>query len=168
MFDHYQKKFNIQIIIFLISTVLVSFIIFFIIDRQYIQEMTWQDYHHELEQITASIHSDVLLKTENIKAMASRTMIRKELYKWHQRQITLEDLRSYTSDKYRDGASVYENIIYAVRFDREGREISRYTSRPDIAPRPVSGQRVTLQDSEKAMILYLENEIIHNGEIHRI
>lgn len=164
MLIHYQKKFNRQVLLFIISTVLVLFFIFSIIDRQYIQEMTRQDYHHELEQFTASVYSDILLKTENIKALASRTMIRRELYKWHQRQISLEDLRAFTSDKYRDGASVYENIIYAARYDRDGREICLYASRSDIPPRKVSGQRILLRDSEDLLILYMENEIVHKGE----
>ena len=163
MHTKYHNKFNYQILFFLISVVVIFTSLLIIIDRRYIHELFIQDYSHELVITANSINYDIRIKTEHVKAMSSRTMIRKELNRWHNGEISIEAVQDYTRDKYRDGAAVYDDIEYAVRYDLAGRFISSYSISDSTEIQPVTEKTLDIQKKGNDFLLYLENEIIHNG-----
>ncbi len=159
----YQNKFNYQILFFLISVVIIFTSLLITIDRRYINEMILQDFNHELEKTASSINYDIKLKSEHVKAMSSRTMIRQELNRWYNRDISLEAVQNFTRDKYRDGAVVYDDIIYAVRYDLTGQYISSFSIADSTEIKPVTEQALDIQKNGNDFLLYLENEIVHSG-----
>jgi signal transduction histidine kinase len=163
MQSQYQNKFNYQVLFFLISVVIIFTTVLIIIDRTYIDELFMQDFHHELEKAANTIDYDIKIKTEHVKAMSSRTMIRKELYKWYNSEIPLSAVQAYTKDKYRDGAAVYDDIIYAVRYDKAGQLISTYPVDGFSELNPVTEHPLYIRKEGTDFILYIENRIIHNG-----
>ena len=86
----------------------------------------YPDFEHELEVTSNLLNYNVQMIQEQVEALSSRTMIRKELAKWHNRRISLEEVRDFTQPKYVDGASVYEKILFSYRFDIQKNRIAYY------------------------------------------
>lgn len=60
---------------------------------------------------------------EGAESLSSRTMIRKKLIDYHNNQISLEELREYTHDKYEDGVESFNYALGAYRFS-DGQQIA--------------------------------------------
>lgn len=112
--------------IFLIS-IIVLYVYFFI----YIQ-MSQELKSSLLDKFVESgninyylIKSSIQRAEEGANSLSSRTMIRAAIEEYLDGDISLEELKIYTKDKYIDGAKALDNIIYAERIVEEG-SIAKY------------------------------------------
>ncbi|MFO7864389.1 MAG: hypothetical protein R6U85_10345 [Salinivirgaceae bacterium] len=53
---------------------------------------------------------------QGAKSISSRSMIRKKIVEYKNGKISFEELESYTKQKYIDGVSALENVLYAQRY----------------------------------------------------
>lgn len=154
--------FNIQAFLFVISIMMISISSTFFLSFKQVKSQIISDFNHDLEITTNQFNYKCKMSMEHIKAISSRTMIRKELYKLYKKEVTLDQVKSYTQSKYEDGASVYEFLVYAERTDINGNVVAIYE------PFSISGfnmEEQTFYRDEDGYNIIIKNEIIHNKEI---
>ncbi len=162
MIEKIKKIFNIQTILFVVSILIVSITVFFWIYVTEINKQHRLEFESELSILANDIRYTTLIAEENVKALSSRTMIRKELYSYVKGTVSLNEVREYTGNKYTDGASVYEGIISARRISLNGKTIAAYT-RNDLTAPDFSPQKLAYFKEDGKYYIYIKNEINHNG-----
>lgn len=155
-----NRIFIIQIILFIVLILIVSFSSVFFISMRQINNKVISDFNHELELIANQFNFKVQIAEEQIKAMTSRSVIRKELYEYHLNNISFDEIRAFTQPKYVDGASVYENLLYALRTDVNNNIIASYGETP--ANIKMSND-IEFSITDSGCIIILKNEIIHSN-----
>jgi diguanylate cyclase (GGDEF)-like protein len=127
-----------------------------------IKNKVLSDFNYELELIANQFNFKVLMVEEQLKAITSRSMIKKELYEYHLKNTSIDELRAFTQPKYTDGAFVYENLLYAVRVDVENNIVASYGKTP--VNINISND-IGFFNNENGCNIILKNEIIHNNEL---
>lgn len=158
-----NKIFITQVVAFTVAILLISSFLFYRLSIRHLEERVTADYRAELKILAEETNHKVLLAEENVKALSSRTMIRRELYKYHIGDITLKKLREYTQAKYVDGASVYGDILVAERKDLQGAMVARF-SRGDMSiPEGFEDKDLSFIKTASGCNLLIRNRIVHEG-----
>lgn len=155
------KIFFIQVAVFIISLISVTFIVFYFLSISQTERRVVSDFHSEMLLIEEDLEHQIILAIESVKAMSSRTMIRKYLYSYHNNEISLNELREYTQSKYVDGASVYSNIVTAVRTTVDGDPVAEFKTRDLRMSSNDESKTVKIINENGAYYLMIRNEIIH-------
>jgi len=154
--------FYFQIFLFFLIIFSISIVTLFLIEKEKIQDSAVSSFHHDLELASNELNFQLKISEENIKALSSRSMIKNELYKLHKGDVSLNDVKRYTDPKYEDGASVYKNILFAVRFDDKNNIIAGYNE-DVIDSNPEYEKRLKINKMESVYIVYLKNDIYKNA-----
>lgn len=157
-----KRIFYIQVFLFIGSISIITITSTLFLSYKQIRKQIISDFNHDLEATTIQLNYKFKISMENIKAISSRTMIRKELYKWHKGEISIDQIKSYTQSKYEDGASVYEELLYAERTDIHGNLIAIYEPNP--LTEYLLDDKAFFKD-QNGYNLILQNEIVYNKEI---
>jgi two-component sensor histidine kinase len=157
------KIFVIQISAFIIAILIISFLMFNQLAIRDMQRRVTSDFESELEILANELHYKVLIAREKVKALSSRTMIRKKLYSYVRGEISLNELRSYTQPKYVDGASVYADLLTAVRTGVDGTRIAMYEAGEYELPDDLSDQWIMFLEDVDGYHLYIRNTILHEN-----
>ncbi|TVQ96891.1 MAG: sensor histidine kinase, partial [Spirochaetaceae bacterium] len=67
-----------------------------------------------------ALDRDILGYTDRVRALASRTEIRRALQEHLDGRTSREELLSYTAPRFADGVSVYQDLLAAARYDVHG------------------------------------------------
>ncbi len=158
-----KRIFYLQVGLFILSIIIFAFFMFYQQAIKNRTEMAISNFKSELLLLTKSTEYKVLSAKENVKALASRTMIRKSLYAYYTGEITLDAVRDYTKQKYIDGAKVYNNIKFAVRTNLDGVIIADYNSGNFEIPEFKEGEEILFIKKADGCNIYITEKIIHNG-----
>lgn len=106
---------------------------------------------------------------ESARSLSSRTMIKRAIMEYLDGEITLEELKIYTADKYNEGAKVLDNIIYAERMVGEDtiakyRKTNALISEFPIKP-STSSDSVTASINEVQSTVLIQSPIIGEGRV---
>ena len=159
-----SRIFAIQVSLFLAIIFITSWLVFFQVSARNIEGRVISEFNAELKLWSNELYFEVLMDIENVKALSSRTMIRQELYRYYNGTISLNELRNFTGNKYIEGASVYNNIIFAERTDDNGILIAEYKGKGQ-KPKAKSGEKVSFFKSEQGCNVLIENPIVQNDTI---
>lgn len=130
-----QRYFNKAVVLsFGLSLVMVFMMYFLIVNRTQKREAKARLYN------STHLHAlsvDFSLRTfvSEIQAMGSRTVIRRELYRYTLGQTSLEELIAFTQPKYADGAAVIKNITGIQRVLTDGTPVNHYGDRASLSHR---------------------------------
>lgn len=160
-----NKIFVVQVIAFLIAILAIAYLMFYQLSVNNLENRIISDFKAELELLSKEVAYKVAIAEENVKALSSRTMIRQELFSYHQNNTPLEEVRSYTQQKYVDGASVYKNILFARRTDVHGTTIAEYTINTSIIPKEYTEEYIKFIETNEGYHLFIRNRIIHEGTL---
>lgn len=163
--EQLNKIFITQIVAFTVAILLISAFLFYQLSIKHLEERALSDYRAEMELLAGEVNYKALLAVEDVRALSSRTMIRRELYKYHIGDITLEELRKYTLAKYIDGASVYGNILVAVRKDITGTIIARFSKENIRIPDGFEDKDLSFIKNNSGYNLLIRNRIVHEGSL---
>ncbi len=158
------RIFLIQVVAFILAILVISFLMFHQIAVDNMEQRVISNYKAELQILAAEVHNKVQISKEKVKALSSRTMIRRQLFSYVNEEIPLDELREYTQPKYREGASVYSNILLARRTTRAGNVIAEYIKRDFQLPEADSGQHIGFFKANEEYHLYIHNKIVQNGQ----
>ena len=156
-----KRIFFIQVIAFSIVVLAIAYGMFYALSVRNAEQRVKSAFRSELELFSNNLQYEVRIAREKVKALSSRTMIRKQLHAYYLTESTLEEVRTYTQPKYVDGSSVYDNILYALRIDRSGIRIAEYKA--GLGTFPVQEKCMTFTKTGNFYTLCVRNEIIHNG-----
>jgi len=157
-----KKIFYLQIFSFFLIIFSISIITLYILERKNLLDTVLIAFNDELKLAANEVNYQIKINEENVKAISSRTMIRNELYKWYKGEISLKDIRDYTTLKYADGASVYENILFAIRYDCNSNKIASYQENL-MNINPDFGKKLKIIKKENNEYVCLRNDIIYKG-----
>lgn len=157
-----QKILNIQIILFIVCIIISSFFIFYTISANQIEKQLSRTHNSEMISLAMQINYETTIFRENVKALTSRTMIRKELYKYKKNIISLKKVRSYTQPKYEDGASVYEGLVMCKRITDTNELIASFNGNFKI-PTAIIHKETAYFKQNSGYYIYIKNPIIHNN-----
>lgn len=157
-----KRIFYIQVILFIVFISIITITSALFLSYKQIEKQITSDFNHDLEITTNQFNYKCRMSMEHIKAISSRTMIRKELYKWYNNEISIDQIKTYTQAKYEDGASVYESLLYAERRDIHDNLIAIYKQTP--LTEYTLDDDIFFKDQDEYNII-LKNEIVHNEEI---
>lgn len=106
---------------------------------------------------------------ESARSLSSRTMIKGAINEYLDGEKTIEELKIYTKDKYRDGAKALDNIIYAERIVGEESIAKYYRTNAAIPENPLrSGSSIdsviTTIDEDRSTVL-IQSPIISDRGI---
>ena len=158
-----KKIFILQVSLFLLSILIIAFFMFYMQAINNINNKAISDFNSELLIMSKDTNYKVLISKENTKALASRTMIRKSLFSYFNGETPLAKVRAYTEQKYIDGASVYHNIISAVRTDLDGKIIAEYNPENLVMPTLEEDEEILFIDTHEGCNIYIVEKIIHNN-----
>ncbi|MDC7225722.1 MAG: sensor histidine kinase [Spirochaetales bacterium] len=157
-----NRIFTVQIILFAVSIFIASGLVFFRISVMHTENSLKNQLYSELALKANDLNYKVLFAQENVKALSSRTMIRTALYNYKTGIISLDEVRRYTQSKYAEGASVYNDILYARRLGPGGEIIADWMSVP---PGDEVSEEAELSffESEGGCNIFIRKRIIHQG-----
>lgn len=138
-----------------LSLIIVFLVYYFAVNRSLERELK-----KELVN-AANLHAlsiDFTLRTyeTDMKALGSRTMIRKELYRYTQGNITLEEIIAFTDPKYKDGAAVIEDVIGVRRVLTDGTPISFFGDQKNLINRDLTNPGISLINDTVRYVLIVE------------
>lgn len=113
---------SVTIFLALLSVSLASS--FFIPAYRDAQRNLVSELRHRAELRSVAVDKMLMMYGEYVQALSSRTQIRKSLAELKEGQISLEEARTYTEPRYREGAAVYRDLLYAGRIDFKGRKVA--------------------------------------------
>jgi signal transduction histidine kinase len=152
---------HLQIAIFSLLIMLILLISTALIYGSYQKKRIGADFRYELSLAANDLTYRIRFSEENLKALSSRSMIKKALSDLASGSRTLEETRDYTRDKYAEGAAVYNLLIYARRLDSRGRIIAEY---PPVHDESLPlGNGLSFFSNEKGSHILLNNPIIDKG-----
>lgn len=163
---------RVKIVAIVLMLVIISFVYFFIYKEMVQQsKITLVDKFVEGGNLNYyMVKYSIDRAEEGAKSLSSRTMIREAITEYLDGVKSLEELKTYTQDKYIDGVKVLDNIIYAERIVGE-ESIVKY----NIADFPIpeynlkessSKDSITIQINEaKSMVLIYSPIIADQGII---
>lgn len=158
------RIFLIQVIAFILAILVISFLMFRQIAIDNMEQRVISNYKAELQILAAEINNKVRISKEKVKALSSRTMIRRELSAYANGEISLEELREYTQPKYRDGAAVFSNILLARRTTLNGTVVAEYLKQELELPDMSASQTAGFLKTEDEYHLYIHNKIVHDQQ----
>ncbi len=158
------RIFLIQVVAFILAILVISFLMFHQIAVENMEQRVISNYKAELQILAAEINNKVRISQEKVKAISSRTMIRKQLFAYENKELSLGELREYTQPKYRDGAAVYSNLLLARRTTAEGTLVAEYIRREFQLPAAAGETDVGFLKSGNEYHLYIHNKIVHNQQ----
>lgn len=158
-----KQIFNYQIILFLVSIIISSFVIFYIFSLGQIEKRVLAKFESEINSLAMQLNYETKIFHENVNALTSRTMIRKELYKYYKGVISLDQVRKFTKAKYIEGASVYDDLIMCKRISCNGSEIAFYNNGKIKLPQGISKKSKAYFKFNAEYYIYFKNKIIQNG-----
>ncbi|MFW5712624.1 MAG: sensor histidine kinase [Spirochaetota bacterium] len=164
MSNRIYRIFIIQVVAFNLAILVISYLMFHQIAVDNMQQRVISNYKAELQILAAEINNKVQISKEKVKSLSSRTMIRRQLFSYVSGEVSLDELREYTQPKYREGASVYSNLLLARRTTRKGKVVAEYVKREFQLPETDSGQDIGFFKAGEEYHLYIHNEIAQNGQ----
>ncbi len=164
MSKNLYRIFLIQVIAFILAILVIAFLMFHQIAVDNMEQRVISNYKSELQILAAEVNNKVLISQEKVKALSSRTMIRKQLFAYVNGEVSLAELRDYTRPKYRDGAAVYSNLLLARRTTLDGSVVAEYLQREFDLPETGNEGAINFLKSEDEYHLYIHNEIVHDAQ----
>jgi two-component sensor histidine kinase len=164
MIERIRNIYNIQIALFIVSIIIVTVVSIYWITSQEIEKRVISQFHGQLSIVATELHYKSLIAVENVKALTSRTMIRKKLFLYACGKISLKEVRNYTASKYHDGASVYKGLLMAERRTLRGDVVVRYEKQKTVFPRIMENNTVSFYKAGKNYNVVFINKIIHGGK----
>ena len=150
-------------IIFVLCVAGITSLGSFLLKSRGSQDLMHREFQHELELLAYQDSFNITMKVEHIKAISSRTMIRKALYKYQMGESTFSELKNYTAPKYADGLRVYKDIVYASRSDSSGNIVASFGTSPFLPFSESQSDPVSIIDSDGIVYICIIQPIIHNG-----
>ena len=158
------RIFLIQVVAFILAILVISYLMFWQIAVENMERRVVSNYKAELQILAAEINNKVQISQEKVKALSSRTMIRRQLFAYVSGEVSLDELRNYTQPKYRDGAAVYSNLLLARRTTLEDVVVAEYVKREMELPDKANRQPAGFIKTGGEYHLYIFNQIVHDGQ----
>lgn len=136
---------------------------FFQLSMNNMEKRVVSNFKSELEILAEEVHYKVLIAQQRVQALSSRTMIRNELYSYHNGEISLEEVQNYTQPKYSDGVEVYDNVLLAVRTDLKGTVIAKCGGNVIQSEYEYKDSTIDFLSSENGYNLLIRNKIVHKS-----
>jgi two-component sensor histidine kinase len=157
-----NQIFNRYLLLFGSLVVLLCVVVFYYPFYMQIREL-----EHENFKISIHNEADIInyyfgLFIQNAQALSSRTMIRKQLFKYHNNQLSLDKLRDYTQPKFKDGCKVYKNLKWAQRIALNGEIIANYNISDKIEIEDMD-DGLTIFNDLGHLSLIIKNMVFHEG-----
>jgi hypothetical protein len=84
-----------------------------------LEESLNQNFKNSVSITEINVENKLKRCKEGAESLSSRTMIKNKLAEYKAGDLSLQELRGYTQDKYVDGVKVLENIVSAFRISEE-------------------------------------------------
>lgn len=151
-----QRHFNRAILFsFASSLLLVLIMYYFPISMSNKREMKEQ-VKNAAELQALSVDFTFRTFVTDIKALGSRTIIRKELHKFTHNELELEELIDFTQPKYADGARVIENLTGVRRVLTDATLVSFFGDQHELENHNVTQTGLYLSDEQEKTVIVVE------------
>lgn len=119
---------------FLYSVFVVITLVFFLVFQPMQTELKkslTETFTHISETNYYLVENHIKRCIEGAKSLSSRTMIKNAIGEYKSKKISLEELKTYTQEKYEDGAKAIDNIVIAKRIV-DGSLIAMYQAEDEV------------------------------------
>src|SRR6056297_2917600 len=108
---------------YLIILTIIVLIIFFFFGvfsplKNQLEESLYKNFEESVSIIEMNVENKLKNYKEGAESLSSRTMIKNKLAEHKAGNLSLEELRVYTQDKYVDGVKILDNIVAAFRISK--------------------------------------------------
>lgn len=131
---NFLKRVNITMIITITMIIIFVYLFIYIPMGQELQSSLTNNLIEHGHINYHSVESSVQRAREGATSLSSRTMIKTAIEEYYKGNMTLDDLKLYTLEKYNDGAKALNNVIYAERIVK-GNSIAKYNISNSFIPK---------------------------------
>lgn len=115
-----ERDFLKRVICTFISVVLITMIFAFRLIYQPLKRELGKSLIDNFNQLALiryhSLENNISRCEEGARSLSSRTMIKKAIVEYQNKEINFDELKQYTQEKYKDGAMALESLVMAERF----------------------------------------------------
>lgn len=101
--------------IFILSGILIMAILVYYPLHAALTESTILNFSHLVEAKQVIVQNDIDRSLDGSRSMSSRTMIRENIVKYLNQEISYDEMEAYVGPRYEDGAKALTNLILAER-----------------------------------------------------
>lgn len=122
----YRDRVRLVLVFIVLLTLFVTYFAVYLPMAHEIEKNAIEQFKIISESKVHTFNETINKNVQGAKSLSSRSAIRNKVDEYLEGHIDLETLQTFTRDKYLDGVSVIEDVIYAVRVG-DGYEIVRWS-----------------------------------------
>lgn len=121
----YRNRVRLVLVFTILLTLIVTYVGVYLPMAYEVEKNAIEQFKIISESKVYTFNETINKNVQGAKSLSSRSAIRNKVDEYLEGHIDLESLQTFTRDKYLDGVSVIEDVIYAVRVG-DGYEIARW------------------------------------------